>query len=106
MKNNIIEEYKNETNDILIKKLGMTFEEFRSLTPDELKIIFFSYKFKKLKKHADKTKNNDVDSILNNFKEETNQIIMKKYGITFDEFTMLGIPDLIELVRKDKKHTR
>jgi len=103
MENNIIEKYKNETNETILKELGITFEEFRSLSLEELKLIFFSHKLRKLEKHA-KENNNDVDRIMEPLKEETNQIILETYGITFEEFRTLSIPDLISLVR-EKKHS-
>ena len=98
MENNIIEKLKQETNENLIKELGITYEEFRDLTPEELKLIFFSHKVKKLEHHV-KENNKSLDEILGSLKEEANQAILNTYGITFEEFRNLNIPELVNLVR-------
>ena len=92
MGNDIIERYKNETNENIIKQFGITFDEFQSLSVEELK------------KHDKKDQKSEVDLILNNFRDETNKIILGTYGITFDEFRELSVPDLINLFRNPKQN--
>lgn len=103
---NVIEKYKNETNEALIKELGITFEEYKKLSPDQLKLIYFKQRLNTLKKHSKIEQNNQTDIILDNFRMETNEIIMETYGITFDEFSELSIPELVNLVRSNRRKNK
>lgn len=101
MKNNIIEKNKKETNELLIKNLGLTLEEFQLLSNEEKQLIFMKYKedLQSAKNNFEEQKEIEYDDILQKYKDETNQLLIKNLDITLEKFQMLSIEDLIRLFR-------
>ena len=83
MENNILDKYKQETNEILMNTLGLTIDELKSLGPEELKLLFLNTKHKNYGKINQSNNNsNKMLEELNN--HQNNQVVV----LSLDRFSI------------------